>query len=368
MDAKEFLERCLKDMAEKQGTDLHIKARHPSRVRMQKNLTETLDYQADQGTLEEILEDMLNSEQKDQLARTKSVDFAFNHPQYGRFRVNAFYQKGEISLAIRAVRNQIRTFEELGLPASLRTVAAQERGLVLVSGPVGTGKSTTVAAVIDHINKNRYARIITLEDPIEYLFKDNKAYISQREVGLDTDSFQSSLRGIVRQDPDVIMVGEIRDSDTLGAALACAETGRLVISTIHAKSVAQTFERVLGFFPHNNHEKVLMELSYALKAVVSQRLLRHSQTKDLSLACEVLLVNATAAKMIREGKLEKLNQVMQMGKEEGMQTLNMSLLELFNNGKIGRQEALSASDDPDALEMNLRGIFFSESKGGIIGS
>jgi pilus retraction protein PilT len=368
MDPRKFLTDCLRELVAKEATDLHVKAGEIPRIRHQRRLVSLEAGKLDTPQISALLDGLLNDKQKQLLRDARSVDFAFTEAGVGRFRVNAFYQKGELALVMRRVKDKVPTFTELGLPPILGRVAEEERGLVLVAGPVGSGKSTTTAAVIDTINHTRPVRIITLEDPIEYLHKDHRAFISQREIGLDTESFVQSLRYVVRQDPDVIFIGEIRDRETLHAALAAAETGRLVMSTVHGKNVLQTFERILGFFPREEHGSILVELSYNLKALISQRLLRRKDGSGLVPACEVMLMNPSAAKMMREGRLERLTQVMQNAGQEGMQTLNQALLELIQKDLISKEEGLAASDHPQSLEMNLKGIFLDEAAGGILGT
>ncbi len=368
MDEKHFLNQCLKKLIEKAATDLHVKAGELPRIRTGRKLIPLDVLKPSSPFLESVLDPLLSDHQKKIFQLTKAVDFAFNADSIGRFRVNAFYQKGEVAIVFRMVKDKIPSFENLGLPSILKAIALKQRGLVLIAGPVGSGKSTTIAAMVDYINHNEEKRIITVEDPIEYLHQDDKSFISQREIGLDTESFHQALRYVVRQDPDVIVIGEIRDAETFHAALTASETGRLVVSTVHGKNVMQAFERVLSFYPREEHQAILTELSYNLEAIVSQRLLSRLDGKGLLPACEVLMMNPSAGKILREGHFEKLGQVMQNGKQEGMQTFNQHLLILVEKKMISKEEAFRTSDHPHALEMNIKGIFLDETSGGILGS
>lgn len=376
---RKFLDDCLKLLAEKNGTDLHIKAGEMPRIRVRKKLIQLELSKPSSAFLEAMVLPLLNVYQKKIFEETKAVDFAIQEEglgqasqsaggRPGRFRVNAFYQKGELALVMRVVTDKVPDFQKLQLPQVLERISMEQRGLILIVGPVGSGKSTTIAAMLDYINHREDRRVITVEDPIEYLHRDDRCFISQREIGLDAESFLLALRSVVRQDPDIIMIGEIRDAETFQASLAAAETGRLVISTVHGKSVTQGFERLLGFYPREQHSSILAELSYNLRAMISQRLLPRMDGEGLIPACEVLIMNPSAGKVLREGKLERLNQVMQIGELEGMQTFNRALLELFQKNLITREEALAASDNPHSLEMNMKGIFLDEAKGGILGS
>jgi len=367
-EERKFLSDCLKKLIAQDGTDLHIKSGACPRLRIRRKLVLLSVTQPSNSFLETMVQPLLNPYQKDQFERNKAVDFAIQEEGVGRFRVNAFYQKGELAVVIRVVTDKVPDFASLGLPPILEKIALEQRGLVLIVGPVGSGKSTTIASMVDYINHQDERRIITVEDPIEYLHRDDKSYISQREIGLDAESFLQALRYVVRQDPDVIMIGEVRDAETFQSSLAASETGRLVITTVHGKNVMQGFERVLGFYPRDHHASILTELSFNLRAVISQRLLPRADGAGLIPACEVLVMNPSAAKVMREGRLEKIGQIMQNGAQEGMQTFNRALLELFQKEAITREEALAASDNPHSLEMNMKGIFLDESSGGILGT
>lgn len=368
MEENEFLYGCLEELARKNASDLHMKSGEVPRIRLEKQLRPIGDVKPSLKFLEALVKSHLSEYQKNAFERNRAVDFAFTREPLGRFRANVFSQRGELAIVIRRLTMNVPNFKDLRLPRIMDDLSRIERGLILLAGPVGSGKTTSIAALVDQINKTRHVSVITLEDPVEYLYKDDKAFISQRELGIDIDTFQSGLRFIVRQDPDVVVVGEIRDAETLRAALAAAETGRLVISSCHGKSIQQSFERMLGLYPHDAHEQILNELSFNLKAVICQRLLPSTTHGKLIPVCEVLMMNPSACKIVREGQLGKISQIMQNGVHEGMQTMNHALLQLVQQGDISRDDALMASDNPQALEMNMKGIYMDEGRGGIIGS
>jgi pilus retraction protein PilT len=313
-----------------------------------------------------IAEYIMNDYHRSILPKQKGVDLAFTSENFGRYRANVFYQRGTLSIVIRTIKSIIPSFAELNIPLVFEKVCMKERGLILIAGATSSGKSTTVATMVDYINKNRDAHLITVEDPIEYMHQDNRCVINQREIGQDSLSFQDALKFVVRQDPDIIVIGEMRDPQSFRSAVVASETGHLVISTIHAKNVLQVFDRILGFFPSDQHEQILVQLSFNLQAISCQRLLRRKDAAGLIPAVEILLENPSVSKVIRENQLDKLPQAMINAAEEGMQTFNMSLVELYNAEQISKEEALLASDNPHALEMNMRGIFLDDTGGGIL--
>jgi len=367
VDVEKFLNRCFEELGKKDASDLHVKSGEVPRIRFEKHLVSFMEERPDAAFLEELLKSLTTEYLRKRFETERSVDFAFTREPFGRFRVNVFSQKGELTMVFRRMRMKIPGFKELNLPPIFEKIAREERGLILISGPVGSGKTTTIASLIDFINHHRKVSIVTLEDPIEYLFRDDQALISQREVGIDIPSFDQALRYIVRQDPDVVVVGEIRDPETLRAALTAAETGRLVISTVHGKNVRQTFERILGLYPRETHEQILSELAYNLKALVSQRLICSMTAGTLAPACEILVANPSSTKMIRDGEFDHLIQILQNGTRDGMQTMNQALYQLYQDKFVSKEGALAASDNPQALEMNIKGIFTDEGQGGILG-
>ena len=295
------------------------------------------------------------------LDEEREVDFSYFVPGIGRFRTNAFQQRGEFCLAMRYVKTQVPSFEELGLLPILREIADEHRGIVLLAGTTGSGKSTTLAAMIEHINAHTKRHIITLEDPIEYVFEDNQSVIEQREVGLDTLSFQHALKHVMRQDPDVIMVGEMRDATSFAAAISAADTGHLVLSTLHTTNASQSVIRILDFFKADDREQIRRQLAGTLKAVVCQRMVPTIHG-SMTPAQEVLINTGTVRKLIEENRLEKLAAAIETGTEDGMQSFNQALFELVKQGKVTEKEALAKATNAQALEMNFKGIFLDEGR------
>ncbi len=366
MDPKLLLESCLKNVVELGGSDLHLKTDGVPRVRVSGRI-KMLDMESiGAEDIKGIADCIMTDYHRDILRERKGVDLAFTSEDYGRYRANIFYQRSSLSIVIRTIKGVIPDFKELHLPDILEEISLKERGLILVGGATSSGKSTTVASIVDYINRHKDVHIVTIEDPIEYIHQDKRAIINQREVGEDTVSFEEALRSAVRQDPDIIVIGEMRDSESFNSAISASETGHLVISTIHAKNVGQIFERILGFFPSEQRDQILVQLSYNMQAVMCQRLLKRKDGMGVIPAVEILITNPSVAKLIAEGKLEKLNQAMVNGKEEGMQSFNMSLCKLYEEEYISKEEALIGSDNQHALKMNMKGIFLDDAGGGIL--
>ncbi len=366
MDARAFLKEEIKKISKLDGSDLYIKAGEKFRYRLAQNVKILDDNKLTAAEVESLVNQITNDYHKKLLDEKGSVDFALDFEDAGRVRLNIFSQRGELCLVLRRVRNEIPSFEQLHIPPVLKSIAEQQRGLVLIGGATSSGKTTTIAAMIQHINNTLERHIVTIEDPIEYSFKDNKAMVNQREIGSDTNSFHDSLRYIVRQAPDVIIIGEMRDQETFTAALAAAETGRLLISTIHARNVVQVFERILGFFPAEQHLQIMNQLAFNLLAISVQRMLTQVDGVSIMPAFEVLTMSPAATKLARESRLGQLTQVMQQSGQDGMQTFNQALLKLYNSKKITQEEAFKASDNPQQLAMNMKGIFLDEAAGGIL--
>ncbi len=336
------MEDLLRRMRQEEASDLHIKVGSPPVMRIKKDLVR-FEYESLQPEDTEFLADaIMNGFQKSKFERKKGLDFAYDAgEELGRFRVNVFRQRGNVSLVLRLIKNVIPSFEDLHLPLVLKDIALAPRGIIIVTGTTSSGKSTTLAAMIDYINTNKKAHIVTIEDPIEYLHPDKQSIINQREIGLDTDSFSNALINVVRQDPDVILVGEMRDPDTFGAALAASETGHLVFSTLHSADVVQTFDRILEFFPANQHNQIKMQLSLNLKAVIAQRLMPNTDNTGLVPAVEILINTPSVRKLIHDDRIAKLPIAMQGGgKEDGMQTFNTSLIDMLNKKLITMDMAL----------------------------
>jgi twitching motility protein PilT len=291
----------------------------------------------------------------------REVDFSYFVPGIGRFRTNLFQQRGQWCFAMRYVKTIVPSFEELGLLQQIRKIAESPRGIVLVAGSTGCGKSTTLAAMIEHINANFKKHLITLEDPIEYVFEDNQCVIEQREVGLDTSSFHHALKHVLRQDPDIIMIGEMRDAVSFTAAMSAADTGHLVLSTVHTTNAAQSVNRILDFFKAEEREQVRRQLSGTLQAVVCQRMVT-TVTGGMTPALEIMINTPTVRKLMEENRLDKLPVAIETGLDDGMLNFNQSLFNLVKEGKVSEKEALAKASNPQALEMNFKGIFLDEGR------
>jgi twitching motility protein PilT len=295
------------------------------------------------------------------LEEEHEIDFSYYAPGVGRFRTNLFHQRGQPALSMRYVKTQIPSFEQLGLLETVKTIAGSPRGIVLVAGSTGCGKSTTLAAMIEHINATSKKHIITLEDPIEYVFEDNQSVIEQREIGLDTLSFAHGLKYVLRQDPDIIMIGEMRDSVSFSAAISAADTGHLVLSTLHTTNAAQSVSRILDFFKPDERDQVRRQLVGTLQAVICQRMV-NTISGGVTPALEILVTNSTVRKLIEESRLDKLPAAIQTGTEDGMLTFNQALFTLVKDRKISEKEALAKATNPQELEMNFKGIFLDEGR------
>ncbi|MEO0231420.1 MAG: PilT/PilU family type 4a pilus ATPase [candidate division WOR-3 bacterium] len=358
IDIKTFLKGLLKKMIDEEASDLHLKVGNPPIFRIHGRLVRAnLDVLSPKDLKDIAAEIMTQQQQRIFIAR-KELDFAIGVPGLGRFRVNAYIQRGSISIVMRAIPTRIRDFKELNLPPILEELSLKPRGLILVTGTTGSGKSTTLAAMINHINKNIARNIITIEDPIEYLFKDEKSIISQREVGGDTASFSSALKHVLRQDPDVIMIGEIRDKATMDVALKAADTGHLVLSTLHTLNATETINRIISFYPPHQHEHVRVLLASTLIASISQRLIPTADGKGRVPAVEILINTARVKELILDAKRTMLiQQAMEEGYYEyGMQTFDQSVLKLYREGLITLEDALQNVSNPDEFLLRLKGI------------
>jgi twitching motility protein PilT len=343
------------------ASDVHIKIGYPVVFRINRQLIAIECPLPTEKWVNKIVDLIAPPHAKKLLQDQREADFSCLVPGVGRFRTNVFQQRGQWCIALRYVKTRIPTFEELGLPETLKNIAEAPRGIVLVSGSTGCGKSTTLAAMVEHINANYKKHIITLEDPIEFMIEDNQSVIEQREVGLDTLSFTIGLTHIMRQDPDIIMIGEMRDSNSFMAAMTAADTGHLVLSTLHTTSAPQSIGRIMDFFPAEEREQIRRQLAATLQAVVCQRLV-NAVAGGVLPAVEIMINNATVRKLIEENRLEKLAAAIETGQDEGMVNFNQSLLQLVKQRKITEAEALAKATNPQALEMNLKGIFLDEGR------
>ncbi len=352
---KSDLDRFLVYLAELDGSDLHIKAGAPPRLRVAGSLRTLTDEPA--FTAEEtkqIAEAIMEGPVLDTFEKHHEVDFAYSLQGTGRFRVNAFYQRSSVALAMRRVRSGATTVSELGLPEVVTRLAEEMRGLVLVTGPTGSGKTTTLAAMVNHINHTRSCHVVTIEDPVEYLHTDDLAAIDQREVGFDTDSFSSAMRVVLRQDPDVILVGEMRDMETVSAALTAAETGHLVFSTLHTINATETINRIVDFFPPHQQTQVRVSLAGSLKGIICQRLIPTADGKARVPVLELLVVNGRIQQAIMDPMITgDIEGIVADGEYYGMMTFDQSLVTLIADGTIDLAEAMSTATNPHDLKVML---------------
>jgi twitching motility protein PilT len=351
------IDTALRWMVENEGSDLHVKVPSPPICRLHGELqpvpgAEPLTSEDTESALKHILSD---SGLLADFTRDGEVDFAYSISGLSRFRVNAFRQRGSVSIACRAIPFQVRTIDDLGLPPVIRTLAEEQRGIVLLTGTTGSGKSTTLAAMVDHINSGKPRHIITLEDPIEYLHRDKRSIINQREVGQDTESFGRAMRRVLRQDPDVILVGEMRDEETVRTALSAAETGHLVLSTLHTLDATETVNRIIDFFPPHLQQQARVMLAATLRGVVGQRLVRRPDGNGRVAVCEVLVVTGRVQDLIlNPTETGKLTEVIAEGEYYGMQTFDQALLKHVMAGNIGEEIAYEYASSPHDFKLMLQ--------------
>jgi twitching motility protein PilT len=357
----EIFHRILQTAIDGGASDVHLKIGGPVIFRINRQLIAIEAPNPTAEWMQEVVEHMVPRHLKKRLEDDHEVDFSYFVPGVGRFRTNLFQQRGEYCLSMRYVKIQVPSFEELGLLEVLKRLAESPRGIVLISGSTGCGKSTTLAAMVEHINATFKKHIITLEDPIEFVFEDNQSVIEQREVGLDTLSFSQGLKHILRQDPDIIMIGEMRDAISFSAAMSAADTGHLVLSTLHTTNAAQSVGRILDFFKADERDQVRRQLSATLQAVVCQRMVT-TISGGVTPALEIMINTATVRKLIEENRLDKLHAAIETGVDDGMQNFNQALFNLVKERKITEKEALAKASNPQALEMNFKGIFLDEAR------
>jgi twitching motility protein PilT len=343
------------------ASDVHIKIGTPVVFRINRQLVDIEAPLPTEAWMNNVVDTIVPKHARKRLEEDREVDFSYYVPNVGRFRTNVFQQRGNWCLAMRYVKSIVPSFEELGLLPILKEIAQSPRGIVLVAGSTGSGKSTTLAAMLQHINATVRKHIITLEDPIEFVFEDNKCVIEQREIGLDTGSFQEGLKHILRQDPDIIMIGEMRDSISFSAAMSAADTGHLVLSTLHTTNAAQSVTRILDFFKAEEREQVRRQLAGTLQAVVCQRMV-NTVAGGMTPAIEILINTGTVKKLIEENRLDKLGAAIETGTEDGMQNFNQALFQLVKDRKVSEKEALAKATNAQALEMNFKGIFLDEGR------
>ena len=342
------------------ASDIHLKVGQCPYVRVHGKLSHSSHCILTAEDLDHVTRLVLPPHLEKMYTEQHDADFSYTIDGAGRFRVNAFVSQEMPALAFRHVKTKVPTIHDLNLPDSIQKIAEAPRGIVIISGTTGSGKSTTLAAILNHINETRALRIITIEDPIEYLFTDKKSVISQREVGLDTLTFQSALRHVLRQDPDVIVIGEMRDQTTFRTALTAAETGHLVLTTLHSGTAAIGVQRLLEFFPSGEWDQIRLNLASNLQAIVCQRLVQGSQGGVIP-AVEILINTPTVRKVLEKNRMEILPAAIETGGEDGMQTFNQSIYHLIKNGNISQEDGMLNASNPQALRMNLQGIFLDES-------
>ncbi len=348
------------------ASDFHIKEGSPVTIRIDSRLVGT-DMIATKEFMDKVVGIMLSTDElKRRFAETGDADLSFVEDNVGRFRVNVHRQRGLVSLSMRHVKRNILSFEELGVPQTVKRIAESERGIVIISGTTGSGKSTTLASMIEYINQNFKKHIITIEDPIEYEFQDVESIIEQREIGLDTVNFAGALKHVLRQDPDVIMVGEMRDKESFDAALQASDTGHLVLTTLHATNATQAVSRILDFYERAEQDAIRGALAINIKSIMCQRLIRRAFGGGVIPGLEIMLNTPIVKKLIEENRIEKLPAAVETGKEDGMQSFNQSLLALVNEGLITEEDALKMASNPESLKMNLKGIFL-DSRAEIMG-
>jgi twitching motility protein PilT len=344
------MHQFLKAMIEKGASDLHITTGTAPQLRIDGKLHPLKMPPLSAPETKQLCYSVLTDAQKHHFEEQNELDLSFSVQRLSRFRANIFVQRGNIAGAFRAIPFKIKSFDELSLPASVSDLAARPRGLVLITGPTGSGKSTTLATIIDKINTERNEHIVTIEDPIEYLHHHKGCVVNQREVGADTHSFKNALKGILRQDPDVVLIGEMRDLETIEAALTIAETGHLCFATLHTNSALQTINRIVDVFPPYQQSQVRAQLSFVLEGVLCQSLLPRANGPGRAMALEVMIPNAAIQNLIREDKIHQIYSSMQMGQDEsGMQTMNQSLAALYQRRLISMDTAMSRSPDNDEL-------------------
>ncbi|BER91943.1 type IV pilus twitching motility protein PilT [Thermatribacter velox] len=340
----------LKEVIERGASDLHLTVGKPPTFRIDGRLIFSDHPPLSSQDTEEMARSLLDSKRWQKFVEENELDFSTGIPQVGRFRVNVYRQRGSCGLAIRALSYHIPSMEELGLPVSvLQKLASLPRGLILVTGPTGSGKSTTLASMIDYINSTRSCHIVTIEDPIEYLHAHKKSLVNQREVGSDTPSFESALVHALRQDPDVILVGEMRNLETVNIALQAAETGHLVMATLHTNNAPQSVDRIIDIFPPHQQLQVRVQLASCIQGIISQQLLPRADGKGRVPACEVMIANNAIRNLIREGKSYQIYSVMQTNRAQGMITMDQALFELYQKGLITWESALERAVDPKEL-------------------
>src|SRR5690242_11343718 len=349
-----FMHDLLRALIARKGSDLFITAGFPPAMKVDGKVTPVSQQSLSPIHTQELARSIMTDKQAAEFEATNECNFAISPSNIGRFRVNAFVQQGRVGLVLRTITTQIPKFDDLGLPHVLKDVAMTKRGLVIFVGGTGSGKSTSLAAMVGHRNENSYGHIITIEDPIEFVHEHKNCIITQREVGVDTDSWMAALKNTLRQAPDVILIGEIRDRETMDYAIAFAETGHLAMATLHANSANRALDRIINFFPEERKHQVLMDLSLNIRALVSQRLIPKKEGKGRAAAVEIMLNSPLIQDLIFKGEVHEIKSIMAKSKELGMQTFDQHLFELYENGSISYEDALRNADSVNELRLMIK--------------
>jgi len=352
--AVKFIHELLRAMLAKKASDLFITAGFPPAFKLDGKMTPVSNQSLTPQHTQELARSLMNDKQAQEFEAHKECNFAINPPGIGRFRVNAFVQQARVGIVLRTITTTIPKMDDLGLPPVLKDVAMTKRGLVIIVGGTGSGKSTTLAAMVGYRNENSHGHIITIEDPIEYVHDHKNCLITQREVGVDTDSWEAALKNTLRQAPDVILIGEVRERETMEHAIAFAETGHLCMCTLHANSANQALDRIINFFPEERRSQLLMDLSLNLKALVSQRLIPLKETKGRAAAIEILLNSPLISDLIFKGEVHEIKEIMKKSRELGMQTFDQALFDLYEGGKIGYEDAMRNADSMNELRLQIK--------------
>ena len=352
--AVKFIHELLRAMVAKKASDLFISAGFPPAFKLDGKMTPVSNQSLTPQHTQELARSLMNDKQAQEFEASRECNFAINPPGIGRFRVNAFVQQARIGVVLRTITTTIPKIDDLGLPPVLKDVAMTKRGLVIMVGGTGSGKSTSLAAMIGYRNENSHGHIITIEDPIEYVHDHKNCLITQREVGVDTDSWEAALKNTLRQAPDVILIGEVRERETMEHAIAFAETGHLCMCTLHANSANQALDRIINFFPEERRAQLLMDLSLNLKGLISQRLIPLKGTKGRAAAIEILLNSPLISDLIFKGEVHEIKEIMKKSREMGMQTFDQALFDLYEGGKISYEDAMRNADSMNELRLQIK--------------
>src|SRR5579864_9720320 len=352
--AKGYIIKLLSAMSQSGGSDLFISKDFPPAMKLQGTLQPLTNQKLSGEVARELAFALMNQRQRDEFAKELECNFAISVPGVSRFRVNVFVQQQNVGMVARTIANEIPNFAKLGLPETLKDIVMTKRGLVLVVGATGSGKSTSLAAMIDHRNRNSAGHIVTVEDPVEFIHQSQQSLITHREVGIDTHSWHNALKNTLRQAPDVILIGEIRDTETMENAIAFAETGHLCLGTLHSNSASQTIDRIINFFSEERRKQLLMDLSSNLRAIVSQRLVRTADGKGRKAAIEILINTPIVADKLLKGEFHEIKAIMGKSRELGMKTFDWSLFELYDNDVITYEEAILNADSSNELRLNIK--------------